>query len=143
MSINATEYCSDICSDKTFRDNLIARLDQVIEALGGISFEGDFPTLIDATFLPLTSVPFGSLTDVFVKFLDDSNNKKYLSFENKTDQVIYVSFDGVETHGVLKVNGSWTLNFGSNFSFFTSSVWLKHLTGDAPLDGVVEISGYY
>lgn len=142
MSINASNYCSNICDDKVLRDEIIIRLDQVIEALGGISFEGDFPILAAVEFLPITSVPFGDLTNAFVKFLDNEANLKYLSFENKTDQPVYVSFNGTDTHGVLKVNGSWTLTFGSNFGFLPESVWLSYLSGDAPLDGVVEISAY-
>lgn len=145
MVISANAYCNEVCDDETYRENVLARLDQIVEALGVDDDDespGTSPSLEAVTWIPITYVDSADLTASFLEFLADENNKKYIQIVNDTDAAIEVSFDGTDVHGYISVNGSWTHNFGSNLGFEQNSVFLRYV--DDPSDGgFVRIMAYY
>ena len=115
---------------------LISGLAEEIEDLA-------FQQSIKITPLPLTELDVTTLTSSFSEALSDSNPKKYILIENKSDGDIYGSYEGLEDNFKISSGSSLRLDLAAMLGYWDEDIFLRQDTVSVPTFGTILITAFY
>lgn len=97
------------------------------------------------TYTPIThlyaKVAAADIAAAFAVALSDEHRKLHVLVDNQTDQAMYVSFDGTNTHDLIKAGGSREWHLGELMRYEINKVYLAYVVD--PSTGQVVITADY
>ena len=103
------------------------------------------PSFSASTPLPLVTVDYTAITSAFAStaFLDGTQQVRWYRVNNSTNEVIYLSYDGVTDHQTVYPFDFLEVFPGGAYQFISATdIWLRS-EGSAPLEGTVTLQGFY